>query len=60
MANTAVLIGGKMLRMFAQRDDTIVAGSAIIDDAGVIKHCGCKGGGAMTTGTILGGGDMIR
>ena len=60
MAQTAILSSGQMVGVFAASGNTIVTGSTIIDDAGMIKHPIGKTGDAMADAAIFAGGDVRR
>ena len=56
VADTTILGGRDVIGLLAERRHTVVARSAVIHDARVIKHRGEKTGGAMTHTAILGSG----
>ena len=58
MADTAIFGGGQVIGVFAPGGNVIVAGRAVIHDAGVIKHPGGKTVDAMAYPAILSGGDV--
>lgn len=57
---TDTAIGGcrHMIDMLSNRRNTIMAGCAVTDYAGMIENRAGKTGCAMTNTAILGGGDM--
>ena len=59
MTDAAVLAGGQMLGVLPGCGNAM-AGSTIIDDAGMIKYCTDKAAGVMAYTAIFGGGDMCR
>ena len=49
-----------MVGMFATSGNTVVTGSTIIDDTGMIKHAIGKIGDAMADAAVFAGGDVRR
>ncbi len=47
-----------MIDMLADCRNTVMAGSAVADYAGMIENCASKTGCVMTNAAILAGGDM--
>ena len=60
MTNTAILGSWKVVGMFAECSNSVVARGAVVYNAGMIKHTRGKRRGAMAARTIFCGGNMIH
>ena len=59
MTHAAVIVGWNMVIILAGGIDTVMTGSTVVHDTGMIKDTAGKTGGAMAHAAIFSGGWMI-